>query len=1376
MNKIFNLSILLTLAIHSFSADNPYFNLKFVNYSTSEGLSSSTCTNIFQDSNNLLWFGTIDGLNTFDGYSFEVFRPITGDAHSISNNRINSITEDSQKRLWIATNGGLNVYNKLNKKFYRLNIVWSNSTESSPNYINQAIFDHKLQTIWFSCKQGVGVIHVGKTNITELDTVKAKLFQFKTNTPNDFAHYPYILYNENQLRIILDDRLFYDYNYTTSAFALEKEFALSSSSVDFLPAKFIIDQKGNVLFANNLKELRYWNPAQDSLIKLSLSTNNIPVFNIYQDSKKRIWISTDGYGIYLLNENLQLIHHIVHTPVISSSLPNNQPSYVIESADGIFWIASYNKGFSKLDFSQASFGHIAPKSNSSSSLSGTIVQAVIEDTEGNIWVGTDGDGLNKYDEKNNSFEHLSKRSGEKLSPDKLSSDKILHLMQDQKGNLWVSTWDGGINKYNLKTKRITRFKHDKEDEFSIGQNTAWYATEDRSGNIWVGTQNAGINVLKVDEEKFIKYMLGKNNCSGLISNFIFSLFIDHQNRVLVGTDIGLCYTTLPKKSIDFDTKLQFIQIPLSDTDKYRVNYLFQDHEEYIWVGTDMGLHLLNKDLQLVKSYSIEDGLPSNIVLGMVQDDDDNLWLTTKNGLSRLDIPTQTFHNFNTFDGVQDVEFQSKSIFKTKDGRIIAGGINGFNLFHPSKIHLENQRIKAEITDFKVNNISIQASEKFNNRILYDKNINETERIILKHNENQVSFSFTGLHYSNPEKVQYAYQLEGIDAQPIFTQQIRNVNYPSLAPGEYKFQLKACLDGDWENTTSQRLIIEVKPAPWASWYAFAIYLIIAVAIVGIILKYYYEKNKEKREHAIDQMKLQFFINVSHEFRTPLTLILNPIEQLEQSYDNPMVVKDATQTIKRSAMRLYALTNQILDLRKIDLNESATKIERIELCKFSQDQLAAFKPLAENKNINFIFKCSTSELWFNSDFDKLEKIYANLLSNAIKFNNGNGEIIIELISCSSSQQEVKILFSDQGIGISPEQKNNLFKRFYHPDHHTVGTGIGLNYTKAIVELLGGNINVESKVGEGSTFEVHLYENKHDFVTLNAEKSRSTFVKEIVQSTTYEILSSEQELEINSNAQSADHKLRILIVEDNAELRKHLKQELSQKYKIKMANDGLVGLEFAKSYNPDLIISDVKMPRMNGFELCKTIKSNLETSHIPIILLTARALDNDKLEGYEHGADGYISKPFSFRMLHARIKSILDARAAIKKRYGELNETGLRNLASTSVDENFINKLIEIISKNLEEPDFNINLLTDEIGISRSQLARKIESITGQNTSSFIRSVRLNKASQLLCNEQYTIKEVAYLVGFNSPAYFSKTFKELYGMTPNQYIEKLEEEGEK
>lgn len=1360
--------ILLIVWQSSFAIKNQYSYLSFENYSTSEGLSSSTCTNIFQDSDGFIWFGTIDGLNLFNGYEFKVFRPVVNDVHSISNNRINSITEDYKKQLWIATNGGVNIFSKLTKKFYRISIEWENHSSEHPNYINQVIYDDNQNIIWFSCKQGIGMITDTNVDILKTNKLKAHLFEFNEENHSVNTHYPTIIYKDKELWIITEDRSVHKFNYSKLEFGIQKQFSLSPSSIDFLPTKFIIDNKQNFLFGNSLRELHYWIPKQDSTVELSISSINAPIFNIYQDSKSRIWISTDGYGLYLLDAELNLIAHIKHNPSIKSSLPNNQPSYVLESKDGLFWIASYNKGFSKLDFSQEAFGHIAAETNNPKSLSGTIVQAVLEDCRGNIWIGTDGYGLNKYNEKTNTFEHLSKNSGTELSKNKLSSDKILHLMQDHNENIWISTWDGGINKYNPHTKQINHYEHHKDNTQSIGQNTAWYSLEDRHGDIWVGTQSAGINILKIKENKFIKYTIGKSNCEGLISNFIFTLFIDNKNRLLVGTDIGFCYAQLPQEPITEDTKLSFSLLPSSKLYKYRVNYIFQDSLNNIWIGTDLGLHKLDNKLQLTQSYTAQDGLPSNIILGIVQDNDNFLWLTTKNGIARLNPNTNNIHSFNTSDGVQDIEFQSKSIYKTQDGRIIAGGMNGFNLFNPLLIVPESKTISPRITDIKINNKSIQAYDTLSNRVLFTNETNSLKSIILKHNENQISFSFVALNYSNPEKMQYSYQLEGIDANKLYTYNSRSVNYPNLPAGDYTFKVNTSIGGKWISENEKTIQIHIKTAPWLSWYAFVGYLLLILGVLSIILKYYYEKNKEKREHEIDQMKLQFFMNVSHEFRTPLTLILSPLEQLEQAYDNPQLVKEASQTIRRSAMRLYSLINQILDLRKIDLDKGDMLIEQINLRSFSSTQVDAFRELAAKKNINISYFCN-EDIYLNIDSDKLEKIYSNLLSNAVKFTGNGGLIQLKVQLESNSSKGIIITIADNGIGISPEQQANLFKRFYHGNKNYAGTGIGLNYVKTIVNRLNGSITASSELGKGTTFEIRLpaQDNYQTDLTKAVDKPSSA-TNDIIKATEYELLRIEQSSDEDQNLTDPTIKYRVLVVEDNYELRLHIKKELQKNYIVKSAENGEKGIEQAAEFCPDIIVSDVKMPIMDGFEMCKQLKSNIATCHIPIILLTARAHENDKLEGYELGADSYITKPFSFRMLKTRIHNILEARQTLKKRYIEANDANLSQLATNSLDEQFIERVVNCIAAHMENQNFNIEILIEEIGISRSQLARKIESITGQNTSSFIRTVRLNKASQLLCTNQHTIKEVAYLVGFNSPAYFSKTFKELYNQTPNEFIE--------
>lgn len=1377
------------------SSQAQYMNLKFENYSTMEGLSSSTCVEIFQDSEGFLWFGTIDGLNRYNGYEFEIYRPVLNDPNSISNNRINAIVEDGNGRIWVGTSNGLNVFHKGSGDFTRVKIKQGgNDSDREGNIVNDLLYDENTNILWIATRHGLSKLDLNKIDPGLKNAEFSHYVHQQDNNASIDQNDVTSIQKDKENNIWIGTSGKYLNRYIPGEDNFERIYidAPRPFELDHLPKAIFIDNENDIWLGNDLSQLILYD-IKEKIFRPVLSgiKSNIPVFHISQDKNGIVWISTDGYGIYLIDKKKGIIQHITHNPSDPYSLPNNQPSHVLEDKDGIYWIATYNEGVSKLALSKSVFSHYFYEPGNSNSLSTRIAQAVIQDRKKRIWIGTDGGGLNLLNENENSITHFRNVPGD---PSSLSSDKILYLTESFDGSIWVCTWDGGLNKFDPAKKQAIRYKHDESDPFSIGQNTIWCAVEDSLQRLWLGTQTAGLNLFDPQTQRFYSFTNNSNDSSSLTNDFVFSIFIDSNNRLLVGTSLGLSIADLDSLSGDLPEDIHFYEPDAKDIQDIRINYITEDQFGNIWIGSDLGLHKLNADLEQVRSYSTREGLPNNLILGIVEDNSGYLWITTKSGLSRLDPQDHTFKNFNVHDGLQGMEFQSKSIDKASDGRILIGGINGLNIFDPDQIPSGRTSLNPVITKFKLFNKEINKGDTVNARVLLEKRLSQTKDLQLKYNEAYLTFEFVALYYQNPERVEYAYKMEGLDDDFIFSGQNRTANYSNLSGGDYTFIVKASVDGDWDNAASEAINIRILPPPWKTWWAYTLYIVTILLILWISIRYYTKMVREEKEHELDQMKLNFFINVSHEFRTPLTLILNPIDKILSRYADPEEVKSSAQTIQRSARRLLNLVNQLLDFRKMDLGKAPLEMVKGDLANFSRDVLMLFEDLAEVKGVKIYFKSASKNIiaWF--DPDKVEKIVTNLISNAIKFTDAGGSVTLSISKISvqpkfkwiplkkqdyaNDYAEIKI--TDTGIGFKEDQLKDVFKRFFHGDNRKSGTGIGLNFTKGLVELHGGEILVESEYDKGTTFTIRLPLHKHKVGRDTVESKNYLFENydfdlNGIKSTEYEIAISNDnkktDVSIFDDAAMGDEAKRpvLLIVEDNRELRNHLRNELKNQFKIREAVNGSEGLEKVLRHYPDIIISDVMMPEMDGFELCRRLKTNIDTCHIPIVLLTARSLEEDRIEGYNTGADEYLPKPFNIHVLRARIKNLLESRKRIREKFNSFGGVlPSSELTTNSLDEIFLDKATKIVLDNVANPDFNLETLLTEVGVSRSQFYRKINSITGQNPSNFIRTIRLKHASGLLIQNQHSIKEISYMVGFNSSAYFTKTFKELFGKTPQQFTE--------
>ncbi|WP_372938793.1 two-component regulator propeller domain-containing protein, partial [Seonamhaeicola sp.] len=737
------------------------------------------------------------------------------------------------------------------------------------------------------------------------------------------------------------------------------------------------------------------------------------IYDIYQDKEGLFWVSTDVFGLYLFEKNngkAELKQHILNNHSDPFSLPNNKPTKIIEDRSGVFWIGSYDKGVSMLDLSN-SFGHYYYQPNTPNGLSQKTVQSVLQDSKGRIWISAYTGGLNLFDEETQSFKHYSSNPN---NPKGLSSNKILYTFESHDGYIWVCTLDGGVNKFNPETGTFQSFLHDDKNPYSIGQSSVWTGVEDSKKRIWFGLRTEGISLYDPKTKRFTNYKNEYNKENGLISNAIICSFIDSKNRLYIGTSLGLNVVDLNNLEAYIPENIDFKLVKEKGLDGAGINYVTEDHNGNIWVGSDNGVYKLNSDLSLVKSYSSKNGLPNNLVVGIQEDDNYNLWIATKGGLSMLNPDTHQFKNFNAHDGLQGPEFQSKSIYKTNNGRIIVGGINGFNIFHPNEIVLpESVDIKPQITKFKLNNRLIVAGDSLNGRVLLNKGISEVKDITLKYDENYISFEFVGLYLENPERVQYAYRMKGLDDEFINIGSNRVVNLSNLESGSYTFEVKASTNGKWDEAQTTSVNVKILPPIWRTWWAYLIYFVIGALVFWLIMYYYTLKVQEEQKRELDQMKLQFFVNVSHEFRTPLTLILNPVDKILSSFNNdPEVVKTSALSIQRSARRLLHLVNQLLDYRKMDVGKAPVQLEKGDIVKFGQDIFSLFKGLAFKKEINYIFKCSPQKIVALFDFDKVEKIITNLISNAIKFTNGGGDITVSINKIEPNKRKAKYMLSKKG----------------------------------------------------------------------------------------------------------------------------------------------------------------------------------------------------------------------------------------------------------------------------------------------------------------------------------------------------------------------------
>ncbi len=1110
------------------------------------------------------------------------------------------------------------------------------------------------------------------------------------------------------------------------------------------------------------------------------------VYCILQDRQGFMWFGTqagvnryDGYKFTVYQQDV----------FNSTSLAQNEIVVICEDHTGTLWLASSNRAtLNRFEPEQERFTRFAHDPNSHHSLSNGGITALYEDHTGTFWVGTQN-GLNKFDRENEQFTRFFHDERDSNS---ISDNAISFISEDHTGALWIGTAGGGLNRYDPMTRRWTRFVHDPKNSLSLSHPSVRAIFEDRFGTLWVGTFGGGLNRFNRESGHFTSFVHDAKNQHSINGNYVWAICEDSlaPNILWVAAD-GL--NRFDPNTQQFTRFVNDPQNPRSLSSDY-VGALCVDRNGTLWVGTmGGGLNRFDHKTGQFIHFTVKDGLPGNFVAGILADDLGRLWLSG-NGLSCFDPQAQTFRNFDVTDGLASNEFLMPSQHKSNDGEMFFGSASsGFTVFHPDSIRDNPYIPPVVITAFKRYN-----TDSTSGIAIQEKGVFARKEISVSYKDKVLSFEFAALSYRSTFNNQYAYKLEGFNNTWTQLGTKREVTFTNLDPGEYTLRVKGSNnDGVWsEEGTSLKIIIT--PPWWRTRWAYVCYLMLfGVALYGWRR---FELNRAKLRNELkmknfeaqklqemDHMKSRFFANISHEFRTPLTLILGPVEQMN-SGEFRGNVKEAYDMILRNGRRLLRLINQLLDLARIEAGRMTLQTRQEDIVSFLKGLVLSFASAAERKHIALNIIAEDENLIVYFDRDKLEKIVSNLLSNALKFTPEGGMVSVQLAESSEQLPAKKlptahcllITIKDTGPGISPEQRDKIFDRFYQVDAlHTreqEGTGIGLALTKELVELHHGEIIVESEVGRGTTFIVrlplgkaHLKAEEIASDQLSVVSDQASDKLQVASGRDSDFPSIQQSLTPSIRESTTSDETLILVGEDNRDVRLYIRQYLEPVFKVIEAVDGLDGVEKALEIIPDLIISDVMMPKRDGNELCRILKADEKTSHVPIIMLTAKADRDSKVQGLEIGADDYLIKPFDSKELLARVHNLIKQRRQLRERFSREIVLKPREIAITPMDEVFLNKVKAVVEKYLGEEDFDVEILSREVGMSHSQIHRKLKALTNQSASQFIRSLRLHRAVELLKQKAGTVAEIAYQVGFGSQAYFTKCFHEQFGCSPKDYVRK-------
>lgn len=1362
--------ITLLLCLTMSWASGQIKQFRFQQLNVNHGLSHNQVTCFYKDERGFLWIGTALGLNRFDGYTIKIFTSDSRDSTSLLSNFITRIFEAPFGQMAVLTSYGLNLYNPLTETFASNTDEFYKRLHIPPGNIRDIVKSDN-DTYWILHSTGL-IRYSEKTDESVIIQHNPKdSLSISSNPVTSLAVDPkngtWIIHSNGVTERIIPHEKSYVVDFRND-FLNNK-----NHGIDF-DYRLLVDQDGELwtYLLNDPQGIYHLNPKTKKVKHYTreagdfrLSSNMVA--DMVQDGDGVIWIGTDHGGINLINKREFSIQHLYHEDEEEKSIAQNSITTMFKDRQGIIWTGTFKSGVSYFHKNIIRFPLFGHSPQDQHSLPFADVNRFAEDHKGNIWIGTNGGGLIYFDREKNQF---TQYRNDPANPNSLSNDVIVSLCVDKNNILWVGTYMGGLNSFD--GKKFIRFNHSSANVNSISDRNIWEILEDSKGRLWIGTIGGGLNLMDRRTNTFTHFKTGDVN--SVSSNYISVLMEDRDGNIWVGTSGGI--DVLMRESNRF-IHYSNVNDDLKSLSDNNVLDIRQDSKDRIWVGTQSGLNLFDAQSKTFETFKTADGLPHNTILTILEGNTNDLWLGTPSGIANVLINidadgklTIKARNFDESDGLQGKQFNENSTYKTSRGELIFGGANGFNLFKPDQIGLNTNPPVVVLSDFQLFNKSVHAGEAIDGKVILDKAISETEEIVLPPKMNVFSIEFTALNFFHSEKNQYKYKLEGFNSEWIYTDShSRKITYTNLDPGDYTFKVQAANNDGYWNEEVANLKITVLPPFWKTGPAFFLYFLLIIAGLLIArkmiqqreqLKYAIEEERREalRMHELDMMKIKFFTNVSHEFRTPLTLILTPLEKILKQINDAGLQGQLT-LIHRNARRLLNLVNQLLDFRKLEVQEIKFSPSEGDIISFIRETVYSFSDISEKKDIKLSLNTSVSSLETLFDQDKLEKILFNLLSNAFKFTPEHGSVTVDVTSnYSDHQQWLVIKVADTGIGIPADKKGKIFERFFQSDLPASmvnqGSGIGLSITREFVKIHGGTITVQSEPAQGSCFIVRF--------PVKAVVQKEPVVSHIIPvDELNEVETSESNIENNSSRKPV-----LLLVEDNEDFRFYLKDNLKLEFEIAEARNGKEGLKQVLKYFPDLIVSDVMMPEMDGMELCKRIKSDQRTSHIPVILLTARIAEEQKLQGFETGADDYVTKPFNFEILLSRIRNLIAQREQFQKIFQKHLDVRASELKITPLDEKFIQNAIKCVEENISSPEFTVEDLSHHLGISRANLYKKVLSLTGKSPLEFIRTIRMQQAAQLLEKSQLTVAEIAYQVGFNNPKYFTRYFKEEFNMLPSVY----------
>jgi len=1329
-------------------------NLRFKHLSVQDGLSRSWVKCFREDRTGIFWIGTADGLNKFNGKDFKVYKYLPAQAASLNHNNINVIFEDSQGRLWVGTQAGLNYYQRDHDEFIPCSAIH--------NYVTS--------------------IHELRANTLLLGTAGG-LFLYNTET-----HTAVQLYNNFYVEKIVQDnhgnvwlathkglKLFNPADNTSRHvnFDFDKDYALR----DGLLHSIFQDSHGGLWVGTVSHGLFYFNLPDGNLNKVH-GINLAPdpsdhahispgsIYALAEDEDQNLWIGVENGGINLLSLKAFYQGNYVFTKVVSNpsnllSLSNNSIHALYTDKQKTMWVGTYAGGADRYNKLLQRFGHNEVIPDSDKSINNKYVNTVLDEDK-YLWVGTEK-GLDRYNKASGQWEYFTH---DFKKANTIGSNAVLTILRDSRNRLWAGTWNGGLNLFDEKSKSFQQVSFDPGDPASnpasIRSKNISKIVEDREHRIWIATIGGGMAVYDPKDKSVIRFMENRDE-NAISCNWVVDLMEDHQGNIWISTT----------EAVDLYNPRQkhFTSFKHNPSRPESINYngatcLFEDSRNTIWLGTSNGLNYFVPADSSFHHYTVDDGLPNNFIKAITEDREGNIWLSTNNSLTLFKhgtaLPAKPeFRSFSVFSDLPGSEFVDRAVYSNSKGELFFGSTNGYFVFNPPDIKRNPTIPKIAFTELRVNNLPTYLNTPGSP---LQKDISVTTQVELSRSQNVFTIEFAALNFIEPENNEYAFKLEGFDQQWNYVGHQRSATYTNLDPGHYTFRVRASNnDGLW-NDEGVSLDVIILPAWWQTWYAKVIYLLLFIVAIFFFRKHtlisvnlknvlWREHLEKQKSEELYQMKQQFFANISHEIRTPLTLMLGPLNKLVKKEENIPQLN----TIFRNSTRLKVLLDQFLDFSKMESQMMTLSPVRTEVLELTRYIMANFTDYAGQKNIEMKLETTFSKCVALMDQDKYEKILTNLLSNAVKSIAGTGSVTTHLEFITDSGQLV-IRVTDTGRGISSEELPHIFERYYsgsNPSRNSHGTGIGLYLVRELIDLQKGNIAVASKVGKGSAFTVTL-----PVPVLEFEAGQDDIVFHTREKGCEELVP------VPGIQETPRFEHTVLIVDDNADMCNYVESILCDEFNVIKEHNPLACIDRIINHMPDLVVSDVMMPDLDGFQLCRLIKEDIRFSHIPVVLLTAKATKTDHLAGYETGADDYVYKPFDEEILKARVRSLVLRIKKLKQHF--LGHDGIidRSLPVNVLDVKFMEEVLAEIKQHYTNPDFHVNQVIEKMGMSRSLFYKKFKSLSNQSINDLIKNFRLKKAEKLLAQGTLTVSEVAYECGFTDPAYFSRVFKDHYNVAPKDF----------